>query len=234
MDPGFRFPPTNLCGHYLRKAPFCRALCKRHSGLTRFANRQRLRALAPGAEGTTRDQQTAITQLLQQRELFRKRQLRQTTARLAFALQHFAHELAHVFLRNLVDDLGCGFHLVWVLEPSGKGRAQEIGEIGQQVCGASGWPDGHTWPVLGCACVPPIMKSCTIMDTGSTCCSKKIRHAFIAQAARTPTASPGDPRSRFQLFPRSPTTRAAPVPISGLTRFGHLREGEPERATERT
>jgi len=31
MDPGFRLPPTSLCGHFLRKAPLCRALSKRHS-----------------------------------------------------------------------------------------------------------------------------------------------------------------------------------------------------------
>jgi hypothetical protein len=75
----------------------------------------------------------------------------------------------------LIDDLECGFHLTWVSEPSGKGHAHEIGEAGRQVCGASGWPDGDTWPVLGCACVPSIMKSCTIMGPGGTCCSKKIR-----------------------------------------------------------
>jgi hypothetical protein len=33
MDPGFRLPPTNICGHFLRKAPFCRALSKRHSAI---------------------------------------------------------------------------------------------------------------------------------------------------------------------------------------------------------
>jgi hypothetical protein len=31
IDPGFRLPPTNICGHFLRKAPFCWALSKRHS-----------------------------------------------------------------------------------------------------------------------------------------------------------------------------------------------------------
>ena len=34
IDPGFRLPPTNICGHFLRKAPFCWALSKRHPGLT--------------------------------------------------------------------------------------------------------------------------------------------------------------------------------------------------------
>jgi hypothetical protein len=36
IDPGFRLPPTNICDHFLRKAPFCWALSKRHSSLTLF------------------------------------------------------------------------------------------------------------------------------------------------------------------------------------------------------
>ena len=36
MDPDSRLPPTNISGHFLRKAPFCWALSKRHSGLTPF------------------------------------------------------------------------------------------------------------------------------------------------------------------------------------------------------
>ena len=31
IGPGFRLPPTNICGHFLRKAPFCWALTKCHS-----------------------------------------------------------------------------------------------------------------------------------------------------------------------------------------------------------
>jgi hypothetical protein len=34
IDPGFRLPPTNICGQFLRKAPFGWALSKRHSFLT--------------------------------------------------------------------------------------------------------------------------------------------------------------------------------------------------------
>jgi len=31
IDPGFQLPPTNICGHFLRKAPFYCALSKCHS-----------------------------------------------------------------------------------------------------------------------------------------------------------------------------------------------------------
>src|ERR1019366_6219020 len=34
IDPGFRLPPINICGHFLRKAPFHWALAKRLSGLS--------------------------------------------------------------------------------------------------------------------------------------------------------------------------------------------------------
>jgi hypothetical protein len=34
IDPGFRLLPTNICGHFLSKTPFCWALSKRHSVLT--------------------------------------------------------------------------------------------------------------------------------------------------------------------------------------------------------
>jgi hypothetical protein len=40
IDPGFRLPPTNICGHFLRKAPFCWALSKRHSPRTLLHSRQ--------------------------------------------------------------------------------------------------------------------------------------------------------------------------------------------------
>ena len=41
IDPGFRLPPTNICGHFLRKAPFCWALSKRHSRLAPFGLERR-------------------------------------------------------------------------------------------------------------------------------------------------------------------------------------------------
>jgi hypothetical protein len=42
IDPGFRLPPTNICDHFLRKAPFCWALSKRHLILIIRSNGGRL------------------------------------------------------------------------------------------------------------------------------------------------------------------------------------------------
>ena len=39
IDPGFRLPPTNLCGHFLRKAPFCWPYLSANHLIRKFVSR---------------------------------------------------------------------------------------------------------------------------------------------------------------------------------------------------